>query len=293
MSTTPPDEPTGNPGSNPPPPGPDYGNPPPSGPDYGAPPPSGPDYGYGTPPPPGGYGTPPPGSPYGAPPPPPGGGYGVTGDDWSVGSALGYGWRKFTQNLGPILVLALIVWVGIIVFGILGAIIDRSVSDGSGLWAQQLSSAITSLLSTFIQAILGAAVVRAALDLTEGRSIDVGSIFSRIPFGPVLILAILTAVIEAVGFLLCILPGLVALLFLYFSTYFLLDRNLSPVDAMKASVDLVRRNLGTALVWSIVAFVVTLVGVCLCFVGLLVTIPVATIGTAYTFKKLTGQPVAA
>jgi hypothetical protein len=280
MSTTPPDEPTGTPGSTPPP----------SGPDYGAPPPSAPN--YGTPPPPPGYGTPPPG-PYGAPPPPPGGGYGIAGDEWSVGNALSYGWRKFAQNVGPILLLALLVFVASVVLGLVGSLLDRAIfgapDPGS---VQQTSSVFSTLFGLVGQVVFSAVVIRGALDLTEGRELQIGSLFGRVNFGAMLLLAIVVAIIETIGILLFILPGLLAMLFLYFAAYFLLDRNLGPIDSVKASFNLVRRDLGKALVWTIVAFIVTVVGVCFCLVGLLVTIPVAIIGTAYTYKKLTGQPVA-
>lgn len=294
MSTTPPDEPTGSPEQ--PPSGPDYGAPPPSGPDYGAPPPSGPDYGYGTPPPGGGYGTPPPppGDGYGTPPPPPGGPYGQAGDAWSVSNALGYGWRKFTQNIGPILLLSLLVILASIILGAIGTAIDRAIfgTPDPGSF-QQTGNTFSTLLGFIGQVAIGALIVRAALDLTEGRRLEIGALFGRINWGGVLVLAILVAIIETVGVLLCILPGIVAMFFLSFATYFLIDKDLSPIDAIKASATFVWHNAGKALVWAIVAFLVTIVGFCLFCVGILATVPIALIGTAYTYKKLTGQPVAA
>jgi uncharacterized membrane protein len=283
MSTTPPpDEPTGAP-EGPPPSGPDHGAPPPPRPDYGAPPPSGPDYGA----PAGGYGTPPPTNPYGTP-------YASAEERWSVGDALGYGWRKFTQNVGPILVLTLVVLLGSFVLGIVGSVLDRAVfgTSGDGAFASNDRNVFSSLLGFLGQAFFGAVIVRAALDLTEGRALDIGGIFRRIPFGPVVVLAIVVAVIETIGFILLVIPGLVAILFLYFATFFLLDHRPGPLEAVRSSVRLVARDLGKALVWAIVAFLVTLVGFCFCLVGAFVTFPVATIGTAYTYKKLTGQPVA-
>ena len=51
--------------------------------------------------------------------------------------------------------------------------------------------------------------------------------------------------------------------------------------------------MGTALVWAVVAFAITLLGFLACGVGAIVSIPVAFIGTAYTYKKLTGREVVA
>ncbi len=88
------------------------------------------------------------------------------------------------------------------------------------------------------------------------------------------------------------LPGLVAWFFLSYATFFLVDRDLSPVEAIKASVAFVRAHVGDTLVWWLVTLVLTAVGACLCGLGLVVAVPVTLIGTAFTYKRLSGQPVA-
>lgn len=297
MSTTPPEGPEtpDTPDTPAPPPPPGYGTPPPT-PGYGTPPPN-----YGSTPPGGdpygGYGTPPPPPPY-AP-----GGSGPANQPWSVGNALSYGWDKFTKNLGPILLLSLIVLVGLIAISVVSSLVQSSVSDtginsdgtidsGSSFFGGLLINGLVSAVTWIVEIVLGALVVRAALDLTDGRGLDIGSIFSRIPFGPVLLLGLLNAIIVGIGIVLCVIPGLIAMFLLSYSTYFLLDRNVGAVDAMKASFNLVKNNVGAALGWAIVAFLVAFIGFCLCGVGFLATFPIAMIGTAYTYKKLTGQPVA-
>ncbi len=46
------------------------------------------------------------------------------------------------------------------------------------------------------------------------------------------------------------------------------------------------------LVWAIVGFIVYVIGFCILCIGLLVSAPIVLIGAAYTYKKLSGQPVA-
>ena len=292
MSTTPPDGPEQPQQPEPP-------ASPPTPPGYGTPP------NYGTPPG-GGY---PPSDPYGGyggpPPPPPTGPGGPASEPWSVGNALTYGWDRFVKNIGPILLLALLVLVGLIAFSVISTILQNAIIGDSGLdedgtingggsfWAGMGVNGLFAALNWIAQTVLGAFLVRAALDVTEGRRLEFGSIFGRVPLGPILLLGLLNAVIVGVGVVLCIIPGLIAAFVLSYSTYFLLDRGMPPVDALKASFDLVKNNVGKALVWAFVAFIVGIVGLCLCGVGFLVTFPIAMIGTAYTYKKLTGQPVAA
>lgn len=269
-------------------------------------PPDGPSY---EPPAPGQPPTPPPGAPPsaggwgGATPPPPPAGPG--GTPWSVGQALSYGWSTFTANLGPLLLAGLVLLVGVALLQgvgwvIRGILLDEPefdmatgrFSEGSGLIMSQLAGGVSSLLFYLIYTIICAVIVRGALDLTEGRPLDLGGLFSRINLGNVVVLALITGVIVSVGTVLCVLPGLVAWFFFSYATFFLVDRDLSPVQAITASVAFVRDHLGDTLLWFLMTMVVTTVGLCLCLVGIVVAAPVTLIGTAFTYKRLTGQPVA-
>ncbi len=66
---------------------------------------------------------------------------------------------------------------------------------------------------------------------------------------------------------------------------------MGAVDAIKASYELVTQNLAHTLVYWLLASLITLVGACLCGLGLLVAIPVALVGYAYTYRRLQSQPV--
>ncbi|WP_148611341.1 hypothetical protein [Nocardioides rubriscoriae] len=256
------------------------------------------------PPPPGGYGS--------HPPPP--GGYGYGGQpagtpQYNVGNAVSYGWAKFQANAGQIIIAGLIAFVGIALFQVISLVIrgilvqgpectttsnfEVTCTDGTGFFVSIFASAIGSFLFFFVYQVIGAGIIRGSLAITEGRPFEYTELFKTDKIGPVIITSLITGAIVFIGTLLCFLPGIIASFLLSYSLYFVIDKDLSPVDAIKASVDLVTKNLGTALVWAIVAFAITLVGAILCGVGLIVAIPVSIIGTAYTYKLLTGQQVAA
>lgn len=269
---------------------------PPEDPNGGTPPPPPPSGGYGN------YGETS-GGAYGAPPPPPPAGPGDA--PWSLGAALSYGWTKFQAYVGPSIILALLVLVVGLVFGGIGYVIRSGITtsphfdssgnfhDGSGFFIGMIGSAITEALSFLAQTAVGAVVVRAALDVTAGQAPNVSEAINRVPWGKVIVLALIQTVIVFIGFVLCILPGIILSFLFFFSTYFVIDKGVEPVQALKDSVSLVTNNLGSALLWAIVGTIVTIAGICACGVGFLVTFPLVTFGTAYTFKKLTGQPVAA
>ncbi|WP_341923990.1 hypothetical protein [Nocardioides psychrotolerans] len=286
------------------------------GPPGGMPPEQPPNGGDGTPPPPppppaGGYGAPPPPPPggYGAPPP---GGYGAPpqgGSGWDVGSALSWSWAKFQANVGQIIIAALALFVAIAVMvgisiGLQSLLLSSatasydpntgaySYDDGSGFFAVLIVGALSAALILIVAQVVGAGLIRASLDVTEGKPFLTSTVFKFDKIGPVLITSLIIAGLTFVGTILCYLPGLVVAFFTSYSLHFVLDKGLAPMDAIKASVNLVKDNLGSAIIWYIVGGLVAGAGAIACGVGLLVTLPLFLLGSAYTYKHLTGQPVA-
>lgn len=301
-------------GSNPPPPPPgsyppQEGNyPPPQG---SYPPPQG-SY----PPPQGGYpppqgqgpgGFPPPGQgPGGFPPPPPpsygdpgqpgfGGqpGYGGQPATVSVGDALGYGWARFKANAG--------VWIGmcliaVVVSGVINAAFswDRYTNSDDLTVAASFSilSIIGSLVSVIVSIIFQAAFTRGALSETDGVKPGFGDFFRFKSLAPVFAVAILVGLINAVAFILCFLPVLITGYLLWYSLTFVIDRDLDPIAAIKASFKLTTDNVGQLLPLALVCVLLNIGGAILCLIGLLVTIPVTLLAGVYAYRVLTGGPVA-
>ena len=250
----------------------------------------------------GGYGQTPP--PY--PPPPPSAG----GDGYSATTAWGYGWTKFTQNLGQILVAVIVLVAVVLVVQIVGYAVGRAVACDPGVTitgsriesnscgglftAQNAVSLLFSLISWVLQMIIGAGIVRGAFEIMAGRQLDPKILLTPYRLGEVVVASLITAILTFVGFVLCIIPGLLVLFFTSFTLYFLMDReDLGAVDAIRASVDFTRKHAGDVIVWFVLSFVTYVVGFCLCGIGLVAAVPVIVIGTAYTYRKLNGQPIAA
>ena len=68
---------------------------------------------------------------------------------------------------------------------------------------------------------------------------------------------------------------------------------MGAIDAIKASFEFTKANAGNVILWFLLSLVAWFVGALLCGVGLIVAIPVVLIGTAYTYKTLNNEPVAA
>lgn len=284
------DPPEGRPpgGSDPSP----YGQTPP--PEYPQQPPSPYDGGsqYPSPPP------PPPNYPhYGAPP------YGA--DGYSATEAISYGWRKFKSSPGPLLIGVALLIAASFLLSLVAEVFTSAVFDTPGMFERDASSLeyntgffavfvsnlIANLAGQLLIVVGSAALLKGALDLADGKAVSMGSMFQGWRVLPVVIASLLVSVATAIGLLLVIIPGLIVIFLTSFTTVFIVDRNLSAVEGIKASVNFTTSNVGPVLLYALLAFVILLVGACLCGVGLLVAGPIVLIGTAYTYRVLHNQPV--
>src|ERR1700761_9184144 len=289
------------PGYGPPPPG--YGPPPPG---YGAPPP-----GYGAPP---GYGPPPPG--YGPPQPgygPPPGYPPQHGQPFDISEAFAWAWNKFKKNPVPLIVATLLFGViGLIVHGLVFVLMggaNASTTDAQGDYGASFTGGlgpagtlVLSIVSFVFGIFVQAAFLSGGLDLAEGRPVSVGSFFKPRNFGTVVLAGALLSVISAVldllslpGFLFALLSFVLIAVFTFFALFtiaYATDRGLAPIDALKASFDTVRAHVGETLLSFLVQGLLVVVGLFACGVGILATGPIALLVQVYTYRRLSGGPIA-
>ena len=190
-------------------------------------------------------------------------------------------WSKFQQHAGQLIAIVAIV----VAVNVVGSLLRFSIDSARlGL--------LLAPVFWIVGQILAIGTLNAGLFITRGEAPEVGKVFSTDRLGDYIGATILFGIAVFIGLILCVIPGIVMAVMLSFYGYFVLDQNMSGMDALKASFDLVKSNGGNVIVVLIVAFVVNLVGLALCGVGMLVSAPVSQIMIAYAYKKLTGQAVA-
>jgi len=249
---------------------------PPAGPPPGQPPMQ--------PPPPGGYGgggfAPPPAQPYS-------GGGGSEMPRLDVGSALSYGWKKFTENVGPFILLVLAVFVVIVVLNIVQSLLTP---DSGGFLALFWSLAL-SIIVMIVSFIVQAGVYRAGLGVTKGQEPSVSMLTETTNIGPYILTVIVVGIGAFIGFILCIIPGIAWIIFTAYAPILALDKGVGPGEAISTSINWVKENFGQVFVILLVSWVVYIAGAILCGVGLLVSIPVALVAIIYSYRALNQEPV--
>ena len=110
--------------------------------------------------------------------------------------------------------------------------------------------------------------------------------------GRYILYMIVFAILGVLGLILCILPGLLVFFFLQLGPYYILDKGYSVGDAVKASYSAVSKNIGPALIMTIINVLVQILGGL--FFGLLtlVTLPFACLFTAHMYRQFNREPIA-
>jgi uncharacterized membrane protein len=169
---------------------------------------------------------------------------------------------------------------------------DYETQCGPNFFVRQLGTGITALIGGTIQLALAAGVFKSALNVADGRPVSLGDIGAWATKGSVITTAFLVSLATAIGIVLCFIPGIIIGFLLNWTMFYVVDKDLAPMDAIKASVKFATDHLGETIVFYLLGIVVLLAGAIVCLVGLLVAAPVLVIAAAFTFRRLNGEPVA-
>lgn len=209
-----------------------------------------------------------------------------------VGAAVSYGWSKFQLYAKEFIVLVLAVFVASVVASLIGFLVILPAASSDSALVSMLATSLVSVLIMAVAFIVQAGVYRAGLEVTKGRAPSLTMLTDTTNIGPYILTILLVSVGAFVGFVLCIIPGIIWLFLTAYAPLLALDKGMGPGDAIRRSIEMVRANVGPVLLILLAAYVIYYVGAVLCYVGLLVTIPVALVTITYSYRALNNEPVA-
>ncbi|HUI55655.1 MAG TPA: zinc-ribbon domain-containing protein [Bryobacteraceae bacterium] len=154
-----------------------------------------------------------------------------------------------------------------------------------------LISLIFFLLNSvpFIQGALIAGFHIYTMKKIMGRRAEFGDMFKGFNFFiPTLVASLLIGLFTFLGTLACIIPGLVIAAMYKFTYLFIVDKRMDFWPAMQASHAVVKNDYFGFTMFLILAFLVNVLGLLCCVVGLLVTIPVTFAAITVAYKEIVG-----
>ena len=106
------------------------------------------------------------------------------------------------------------------------------------------------------------------------NKVDLGDLFKGLKYWlDGLLATMVIAIFVFVGTLFCIIPGFVVAAMYMFTFHFIYDKRLGFWEAMQASHNVVKQDYFGYTIFLVCVALLNVVGVCACFVGILVTIP--------------------
>jgi uncharacterized membrane protein len=200
-----------------------------------------------------------------------------------LGEAFRAGWRGFTANIGPLIVVALVVWV------VTGAVNWLS-TDTTGI-----IRFLASVVSFFLGQLVAIVWIALALAIIDGRPISGESL---LPDGSTLISYIIASLIFSVmfvfGLVLLIIPGIIVAVVFGLYGWALVDKGLDPMASLRESSRLTAGHRGQLFLFVLLAIGLNILGLLALIVGVLITSAVTLIAAGHVYRQLDGslQPAA-
>jgi len=218
------------------------------------------------------------------PPPPPDGRAQSSPASFGIGEALSYGWNSYWKNVGPMVLIAIVVFLIQVVFSAIG-----NASDSTGI------RVVFQLIGTLVSLLITLGWFRVALEITNGVKPEVGDVFKAQGYGPFILASILFYIGAVIGFILLIVPGIVFVATFGFYGFVIAQRGdgVGVTEALQRSAEITRGHRWQLFGMAIVLFLVNVVGLFACFVGLVFTMGITLIAWAYIYRALSGEQVTA
>ena len=201
---------------------------------------------------------------------------GAPGPRIEVGTAISWAFDRFRANAAAFIGLAAVVTV-----------IQLVQQVGTG----PLRNIVTDCTDAQSPVLAQIGVQRAAIRNTQGVPPTFASMLTTQYLGKYIGFILLYAVLFFLGLVLCVLPGLIVLFLFQLGPYYILDKGVGVMQAFRSSVNVVTKNLGPALLMTLVNALAAILGGVLFGVLTLVTLRFATLVTAHMYRQFNGEPI--
>lgn len=216
-----------------------------------------------------------------------------------AGDVIETSWRIFKNNIGITIGCVFIGGILINVCGlpqnILSAVGEALQKQGNGDAAMicNLLSICFLPLSLAAQMFIQAGQARLMLNVARGKPAELGDLFTGGRyFWRMLGSTIVFGLMLVIGFILCVVPGVIVALMFGVYVYVLVDQDPPGIECLSVARAASKDNLLALFVIGLAAVGINILGLLALCVGLLVTAPLTTLFVAVAYCKMTGQRTA-
>jgi uncharacterized membrane protein len=183
----------------------------------------------------------------------------------NLGNWISRAWDMVTADLGSFIILGLIYVVIIAVTS--GTVIGQFLVIGP----------------------LSVGLFYVIFEKMRGKDINVGDIAKGFNYFIAAVLSnILISLFAAIGFVLCIIPGIIVVALYIFAPAFIVEKKHDFWEAMEASRKVVMEHLFELILFAIILGAINFVGALACGIGVIFTVPLSFAAMAIAYDDLVG-----
>jgi len=201
---------------------------------------------------------------------------------FSVGDAVNYGWTVYWKNVGPLIVIALVVFAVQIVISIVAGFFDNAAAQ-----------VVIQIIGFLVSLLITLGWWRVSVEVTRGVRPEVGDLFKAKGYGTFIAAAIIFYIGAFIGFLLLIVPGIIFCVVYGFFGFVIAERGdgVGIIESLTRSAEITRGHRWELFGLAIVLFLINVVGLIACGIGLLFTSGITLLAWAYAYRSLSGETV--
>lgn len=197
-------------------------------------------------------------------------------DRLTVGQALTWSWRRIADNPAPLLA-GFAIWT--VLTGVGASVSYLGTDSDSG----GIITAIAMILSPIPFAHVG-------LLTAAGCKAQIRDFFTFPNLWPMVLAGILTGILQTIGFVLLIIPGVILVYLWYFTQLAGVDRGLGATDAMRESWRILYDNASALVPFALMGVLLGFAGL-VTVLGWVLTTPLVVLMSAYAYVTATGRTV--
>ena len=197
---------------------------------------------------------------------------------FTVKQSLIYGWNTFKKNWQFLVIAFVIVLVA--------GMIPSWLHD----WARDHFPAVSFLFSIVgwvVQMITSIGIIVLSLKFVDGKKPVLSDIYTHYPMLLNYFLgSLLYGAVTIIGFILLIVPGIIWGIKYQYTTYLIVDRGMSPMDAFKMSGKITQGQKMKLFYLGLAYIGITILGILIVGIGLIISWPIIALSGAYVYRKL-------
>ena len=220
-----------------------------------------------------------------------------------IGDWISEGWKMFTEQWKTWVTITLPVFaamvgpalffVGYIYVIWMPQVMEQARRGRSAppteLWPAYFAFIGVTFLLMPLTAFLMGGMYRCAFKQLRGGKLEFKDLFSAGDcYFRLLGAMVLTGLVVGVGFMLCVVPGFIALGLLVFTYPLIVERNMGVIEAMKTSIAMTKPSMGQFVLFAFIVNLIASAGSSACYVGFLVTYPLMFTTYAVAFRDCFG-----